>query len=395
MKEETKSEFRVSLIQDIQAMYKSIDSEDLVWVYDEASSFLKNQAIKNAIISSVDLLDKGDFNGIKTVINDALLVGDGEDLGVEYFENINERYLHNSRIPVKTPWGIINEITNGGLGAGEMGCILAGPGAGKTWALCKLGIEAMKNKLNVVHYTLELSKNVTCYRYDSIITGFDNSKLIYLKDSVVESIESKREDMGRLVVKQFPTKGANVQNIYAHLKKIELLKFKPNLVIIDYGDLLSPSRIIKGQENSYHTSGGIYEEIRGLAVDFNVPIWTASQVERMGSKENVIDGTHIAESFKKIHISDFVMSISRKTEDTLEKTARYHIIKNRNGLDKVTYDGTLDPSIGHIEIFPTKSVFSNKVKTPQEKKVDNDMKSIFDDKFKNKLDLMKKDEEDE
>ncbi len=385
IKDEVRKDFQTILAKDVLNMYKLIENghSELEWVFDESSTFLKNQAVKDAIINSVDMLGKGDFEGIKAIINESMNIGNGDDLGMDYFEEINDRYEQNHRDPVRTPWGVINEITNGGLGRGELGILVAGPATGKTWALCRLGSEALRMGLNVVHYTLELSKYVTGYRYDSIFTELDNSKLFYVKTEVIDTITKlkKKDNLGKLIIKQYPTKGASVTNILANIKKIQLMKWNPDMIIIDYGDLLLPSRVIKGQDNSYHTSGGIYEEIRGLASELNMAVWSASQVERNGTKEDVIEGTHIAESFKKIHIADLAISISRKKEDIPTKTARYHIIKNRNGVDKVTYEGILDPSIGKIEIFPTESTFTSKSKSSKEKNITNEMKDVYKDLF--------------
>ena len=197
-----------------------------------------------------------------------------------------------------------------------------------------------------MHYTLELSEAYVGLRYDAILTGLQTQDLKYHKDETIKRVEQLKGD---LTIKFFPTSTASVHTLYAHIKKHEMLRFKPDLIIVDYGDLLT-TKVLKGQDNDYHIGGNIFTELRGLAGIFEVPIWTASQVNRGGAESEIVQGHQVADSYKKIMISDFIISLSRTVEDKVSGTGRIHIIKNRFGPDGLTYGSSINAANGNFTI---------------------------------------------
>jgi len=283
-----------------------------------------------------------------------------------------------ARNTVETPWDVINELTQGGLASGELGVIVAPAGIGKTWILCALGGGAMKKGINVVHYSLELNEAYIGLRYDSVFTGISNQNLKYHKDEVKSNIENIE---GELVVKYFPTKTASVNTLSAHLQKLKMMNKPFDMVIVDYADILRDTKFTKEVR---HALGNIYEDLRGLAGEFEVPIWTASQANRSALDEDNIEAQHIAESYQKIMTADFVVSLSRKVEDKIGNTGRFHIIKNRFGPDGLTYPAQVNTNTGAVEIYEATSVGGKET----QKKIDNRdnlMKKMLANKFEDMM----------
>ena len=338
-------------VDKLREVWKNIEATDLEFVQEQTLDFCKNQTLKNAILDSVDMLENKDYDGIKSIIDEAMKAGTTRDLGHDYIISLEQRLEESARTTVKTPWDVINEIMDGGLGQGELGVIVAPAGIGKSWTLQAIGAGSLKEDKTIVHYTLELNENYVGLRYDSIFSGVTTANIKYYKDEVTNKIEKLP---GRLLIKYFPTKAASVQTLASHLKQIELSGTKPDMVIVDYADILMPTGNFKEKR---HAIGNIYEDLRGLAGELEVPIWTASQANRSALEEDVIGADKVAEDYSKVMTADFVMSMSRKVEDKIANTGRFHVIKNRFGIDGVTYPSTINTNIGQVQIFEGSSQF--------------------------------------
>ena len=342
---------KTTVVETLKEIYRHMESTDLDFVQDKVIDFFKNQTLKNAIVKSVDILESnGDYEKIKNLIDDAMKAGTERNIGHDYVEDIEVRYSEMARDTIETPWDVINDLTQGGLAGGELGVIVAPAGIGKTWILCALGAGAMKRGTNVVHYSLELNEAYVGLRYDSAFTGIANQNLKYHKDEVKDKIE---EIKGELVVKYFPTKTASVHTLGAHLQKLKTLGKKFDMVVVDYGDIL---RDTGNAREVRHALGNIYEDLRGLAGEFEVPIWTASQANRSALDEEVIEATKVAESYQKVMTADFVVSLSRKVEDKIANTGRFHVIKKRFGPDGLTFPAKVNTNTGAVEIYESSTV---------------------------------------
>tara|TARA_R100001377_G_scaffold84942_1_gene69706 strand:- start:158 stop:1522 length:1365 start_codon:yes stop_codon:yes gene_type:complete len=352
---------RAGVVEKLRDVWKYIEATDLEFVQHETLEFCKNQTLKKAILDSVDMLENRNYEGIKTIIDDAMKAGTTRDLGHDYIPSLDLRLADSARITVKTPWDVINDITDGGLGAGELGVVVAPAGIGKSWTLQALGASVIREKKTVVHYTLELNETYVGLRYDSIFTGITTSNIKYYKDEVNKKLFDLQ---GKLLIKYFPTKSASVQTLGAHLKQIELSGTKVDMVIVDYADILMPTGNFKEKR---HALGSIYEDLRGLAGELQIPIWTASQANRSALEEDVIGADKVAEDYSKVMTADFVISMSRKVEDKIANTGRFHVIKNRFGIDGVTYPSTINTNIGVVKIHEGSSQFGKEVQN----KMDN------------------------
>ena len=238
-----------------------------------------------------------------------------------------------------------------GLAGGELGIITACAGSGKSWVLAKMGAEAMKQGKNVLHYTLELNENYVGLRYDACFTGIDFQNIRNNIDIVKKKIA---EIPGKLIIKYFPIKTVSAHSLKLHAERIQTLGTKIDLIIVDYADILRPSQSDRNS-NSYSEAGGIYEELRGVAGELQVPIWSASQSNRAAMDEDIIQANNISDSYRKIMTADFVISLSRKMSDKQANTARFHVIKNRFGPDGVTFPARMNAGCGDIRIFAENS----------------------------------------
>ena len=258
-----------TVVESLKESWLYVNSDDLDFIKEQAITFFKNQNIKKAIIESVELLKVNDFDRIKGKIDGALKAGTERNVGHEYKDDIEERYKDSVRNVVKTGWDVIDDIADGGLGKGELGVFVAPAGIGKSWALVNVGANAAKAGLNVIHYTLELNEAYVGLRYDSVMTGISAQDLKYSIDEV-KKLVGKMD--GNLIIKQYPTKSASVSSIGAHIEKCKMQGMKPDMVIVDYADLL---RDISGGREVRHMLGNIYEDLRGLAGEHDIPVWTA------------------------------------------------------------------------------------------------------------------------
>lgn len=360
--EESSDILKTSIIDNLREVFKYVESDDLDFVKEESLKFCKNQEIKKAIMDSVDLLKRGQYEDIKKRIDEAMKAGADKDIGYEYLTGIAERYTDNVRNTMPTCWPLINDLAGGGFGKGELIIFVAGPGGGKSTAMMNIGAHVLKKGLRVVHYTMELTEAYVSQRYDAVITGIATQNLKYH----IEDIETELKKItGELIVKYYPTKTASVSSLKAHMDKLILQGKKPDIVIVDYADLLKGSG--KANRDALHQElENIYEDLRGLAGEYEVPVFTASQANRSSAESDIITGEQVASSFAKIMIGDFVISLSRKVTDKIAGTGRWYVIKNRFGPDGLTLPSRLNMSNGRIEIFEETSVQGKETKKTME-----------------------------
>jgi len=334
---------QISIKDQLREAYK--ESDDLAYVEEEFSTFCKNQMLKKALLQSVDLLQAGDYDSIKFMIEAAMKAGQDKNIGHEYNKDLESRYREEHRTIVPTPWEVFNELLQGGLGNGDFGLVFGNPGGGKSWALVALGAYAIKLGYNVIHYTLELGEEYVGRRYDAYFSNIPVNLVIANKDKVTQSTEELK---GQLIIKEYSPGKASISTLEAHIKKCIDLEFKPDLIIIDYVDLLRSKKLNRERKDEIDD---IYISTKGLARELNLPIWSVSQVNRAGAQDDIIEGHKAAGSYDKIMITDFAASLSRKREDKVNGTGRWHIMKNRYGMDGLTYGARIDTSTGRFEII--------------------------------------------
>ena len=338
---------KTSIVDSLRNAWQHRESPDLEFVKEKSLEFCKNQVVKNAIMESVELLESQRYDEIKTIIDDAMKAGVETDIGHEYITGLEERLTKQTRLCLPTQWDSVNDLMDGGLAGGELGVIVAPAGIGKSWTLQALGAHAVAKGKTVVHYTLELNAQYVGLRYDTIVSGQPTGNLLYYKEEVQQKISKLK---GELIIKYYPTRTASVNTLTAHLQQCEMRGIKPDLVIVDYADIMKSTQHFNEKR---HQLGHIYEELRGMAGEFDIPVWTASQANRSALEEDVIGAEKVTEDYSKVMTADFVMSMSRKVEDKIANTGRFHVIKNRFGPDGITFPATINTNTGFIQIYET------------------------------------------
>ena len=349
-----------SIIDNLKQVWHQLESEDLDYVKEQTLEFCKNQTFKSAILESVGLLEEGKFDVIKSKIDSAMKAGQDTDIGHEYKENITERYESTVRNVIPSGWDVIDELVDGGFGKGELIIFAAPPGIGKSWALVNVGMAAAKLGKTVVHYTLELNEGYVGQRYDAVLTGIAVPNLKYNIEDVTTQVGNLG---GELIIKYWPTKSAGLNTLRASLDKLKLQGKNPDVIIVDYADLLKGN----SRKERHEELEEIVEGLRGIAGEYECPLYTASQINRSGAEDDIITGTKIAGSFSKLMTADFMVSLSRKIEDKLAGTGRWHVIKNRFGPDGMTLPSKANMSNGRINIYSDDSIDGKKTQSDMSK----------------------------
>ena len=339
----TNDVLKVSIKEQLREAYKQV-ATDSEYIEGEFSAFCKNQQLKKALLSSVDMLQAQDYDSIRAIIDSALKAGADKNLGHEYVKDIEARYRNEHRITVPTPWTEFNELLQGGLGNGDFGLMFGGPGAGKSWSLVAIAGHAVKMGFNVVYYTLELGEDYVGRRFDAYFTQIPANEITFHKDKV-EAIMGKIP--GKLIIKGFSPGKASISSVESHIQKCTDLGTKPDLIVIDYVDLLRSKRVSRERKEEIDD---IYTSTKGLARELNIPVWSASQVNRQGAQDEVIEGHKAAGSYDKMMITDFAASISRRAKDKQTGIGRFHIMKNRYGMDGLTYGANINIAIGSFQL---------------------------------------------
>jgi len=358
---------QASVIEQVKAAYQQVSASDTAYIKEQFLEFCRNQKLKNAILFASQFLKHGDYDSVWSVINEASRAGLERNLGHDYLIDIDQRMSEMAREVIKTNWEIIDTHMDGGLGKGELGFVVAPAGSGKSWFLSRIGAEAMRQGKNVMHFTMELNEKYVGLRYDACFSGIAFQEV---RKNVQQIKDALATIPGKLFIKYFPIKTASASTLKMHIDRFQLITgIKIDLVIVDYADLLRPL-VADKNANSYSDGGSVYEELRGMLGELQVPGWTASQSNRGAHEEEVIGAGNVAESYKKIMTGDFILSLSRKTEDKLAGSGRVHVMKNRFGPDGQTYVCAFDTSCGKISIYDKDSVegleILSKAKTAQE-----------------------------
>jgi len=344
LKKEENEVLQISIKEELKQAYTATQ-DDIDYVKEEFFNFCKNQRLREALLSSVDLLKTGEFEGIRKMIDEALKAGNEKNIGHEYDKDVESRFREEEDKKIPFPWKVFNDITDGGIGGSNLMLLFAPPGIGKSTVVCNIAAHCIKTGYNIVYYTLELDERYVGKKIDSILTGVEVKMLKFHRKEVESAVRNLK---GRIVIKEYSPGRASLGTIESHLKQLEANNdFIPDLVIIDYPDLLKPRKVRKEAKEELDD---IYTDLKGMAKDLKIPFVCPSQINRMGAKDEIIEGDKVAGSFQKMMIADFSVSLSRRRKDKINGTGRFHIMKSRLGPDGMTYSAKIDLNKGYIEI---------------------------------------------
>ena len=308
------------------------------WLLDTTEKWCKDRAIYLALLESIKIADGGNQkvskDAIPSILQEALSVSFDEHVGHNYLENSDERYafyhLKESKIPFHLEY--FNKITKGGLPNKTLNVALAGTGVGKSLFMCDYAANCLSLGKNVLYITMEMAEEKIAERIDANLFNVNIKDLVDLPEIIFQSRinELKRKTQGSLIIKEYPTASAHVGHFKSLLNELQLKKtFKPDIIFIDYLNICASARYKGAIVNSYTYVKAIAEELRGLAVEHNVPLVSATQTTRSGFGNSDVDLTDTSESFGLPATADFMFALIA-TED-LEKDGKIMVkqLKNR------------------------------------------------------------------
>jgi replicative DNA helicase len=311
-------------VRDAVEMIREINSEkdeptDVDWLTNQTEKFCQDKAIYNAIMKSVKILDDKDNRdskgAIPQLLSDALGVSFDSSVGHDYIADSDNRYdfyhKHETKIPFDLD--IFNKITKGGLPQKTLNIALAGTGVGKSLFMCHVAGSCLSQGLNVLYITMEMAEERIAERIDANLLNIDIADLnsISKQDYDRKFSALKVKTQGKLIIKEYPTAAASSLHFRALLNELQLKKsFKPDIIFIDYLNICASARIKAGSNvNSYSYIKAIAEELRGLAVEFSVPIVSATQTTRSGFSSSDPGLEDTSESFGLPATADFMFAL--------------------------------------------------------------------------------------
>ena len=324
----------------LQEIEKTKGEESKVqWLVDKTEQFCQEKAIYNAVLGSISILDgkdkTNDKGSIPKILSDALAISFDNSVGHDYLENSDERYDFYHRKEERIPFDLefFNKITKGGLPNKTLNIALAGTGVGKSLFMCHVAAGCMVQGKNVLYITMEMSEEKIAERIDANLLNVTIDDLVSLpKDLYDKKINKLREKtVGKLIIKEYPTASASSIHFRTLLNELNLKKsFVPNIIFIDYLNICCSSRIKAGANiNSYTYVKSIAEELRGLAVEFGVPIVSATQTTRSGFTSSDPGLEDTSESFGLPATADLMFALISSEE--LEEMGQIMVkqLKNR------------------------------------------------------------------
>ena len=324
----------------VELLSKLNDSPvDKQWILDTTEKWCRDRAIYLALMESIHIADgKDDKKGrdaIPSILSDALAVSFDNNIGHDYLQNYEERYefYHRKEDKIEFDLEYFNKITKGGLPNKTLNIALAGTGVGKSLFMCHVASSALLQNRNVLYITLEMAEERIAERIDANLLNVPIQQLIDLPRSAFENKVNgiAKKTRGSLVIKEYPTASAHSGHFKALLNELALKKsFRPDIIFIDYLNICSSSRFKSGSNiNSYTLVKSIAEELRGLAVEFNVPIMSATQTTRSGFGSSDVELTDTSESFGLPATADLMFALISTEE--LEQLGQIMVkqLKNR------------------------------------------------------------------
>lgn len=318
------------------------DEKDINWLVDSTEKFCKDKALYNALMQSIQIVDSSKNDSISVgsipqILQDALGVSFDQSIGHDFLDDADARYEFYHRKEVRIPFDLdfFNKITQGGLPRKTLNIALAGTGVGKSLFMCHCAAANLMSGLNVLYVTMEMAEERIAERIDANLLGVTLDELKELPQSIYYKLIGRVRDRakGKLIVKEYPTACAGSANFRHLLNELNLKKnFVPDIIYIDYLNICASSRIKAGANvNSYTYIKAIAEELRGLAVEFNVPVVSATQTTRSGYSNSDVGLEDTSESFGLPATADFMFAMV--TSDELRQLSQIMVkqLKNRYG----------------------------------------------------------------
>ena len=370
-------------LNEIKTIVNKLDNQEveLQWLLDTTEKFCKDRAVHNAVLSGIQILDgkdkKQNPEAIPSILSEALAVSFDNHVGHDYVDDSEARYdfYHKREKRFKFDLNYFNRITKGGVPSKTLNIALAGTGVGKSLFMCHAAANWLQDGKNVLYITLEMAEERIAERVDANLMDVTIDDLHAMPKDMYESKMSKlqKKTVGKLIIKEYPTASAHSGHFRALLNELSLKKtFKPDVVFIDYLNICASSRFKGGNISSYFYIKAIAEELRGLAVEFDMPIFSATQTTRSGFTSTDIGLEDTAESFGLPATADFMFALI--SNDELDQLGQLKVkqLKNRFGDPSMNRSFIIGVDRSKMRLFDVEASAQNIVdsnQTEEEEKI--------------------------
>jgi len=326
--------------QNVSTLINKLDKDevDFKWLVDSTEEWCRNRAIYLSLLESIKIADGNDqekeMGAIPSILQDAIAVSFDNRIGHNYLEDFSERFDSYTKVESKIPFDLqmFNKITKGGLPNKTLNIALAGTGVGKSLFMCHVAAAALLQGRNVLYITCEMSEEKIAERIDANLLGVPIQDLSSLPKQMFETkvTNLSKKTNGKLIIKEYPTASAHVGHFRALLNDLSLkTSFRPDIIFVDYLNICTSQRFKASFVNSYTLVKGIAEELRGLAVEYNVPVVSATQTTRSGYGSSDVDITDTSESFGLPATADLMFALISTEESEQLGQILVKQLKNR------------------------------------------------------------------
>jgi len=375
------NEEEFKLLRNYISTIQPIES-DIQWLVDTTEKFCKERAVHNAVLTGIKILDNKDKKqtpeAIPHILSEALAVSFDKSVGHDYIEDADSRFkfYHTKEKKYQFDLDYMNRITKGGVPSKTLNIALAGTGVGKSLFMCHCASAYLTQGLNVLYITLEMSEERIAERIDANLLDVSMEDLHVMPKDMYDSRMKKLTDktIGKLIIKEYPTASAHSGHFKSLINELALKKsFKPDVVFIDYLNICTSARFKGGNINSYTMIKSIAEELRGLAVEHNVPIFSATQTTRSGFTSTDIGLEDTSESFGLPATADFMFALISNEELEALGQMKVKQLKNRYNDPSSNRSFIIGVDRSKMRLFDVGQaaqniVDSNQTKDPYEKK---------------------------
>ena len=352
---------------------------DLEWLFDTTEKFCKDKAVNNAVLNGIKILDGKDQKrtpeAIPSILSEALAVSFDNHIGHDYIDDADDRFDWYHRKELKLPFDLqyFNRITKGGVPQKTLNVCLAGTGVGKSLFMCHLAASSILEGKNVLYITLEMAEERIAERIDANLLDVTTDDLLALPKQMFDDRVQRLKDKspGKLIIKEYPTASAHSGHFRALLNELALKKsFKPDVLFIDYLNICSSSRFKGGNISSYFYVKAIAEELRGLAVEFKLPIFTATQTTRTGFVSTDIGLEDTSESFGLPATADFMFALMTSEELDSLNQMKVKQLKNRYSDPAINRSFIIGVDRSKMRLYDVEQKAQNIVDSNQEKDIE-------------------------
>ena len=323
----------------IGEIFQPTEENNLDWLVDQCEEFCQDRSIYNAILESIQIIDgkskDKDNHALPKLLSDALAVSFDMSIGHDYLNDAEERYEFYHQKESKIPFDLeyMNRVTNGGITSKTLNVVMAGTGIGKSLFMCHHAANCLSQGKSVLYVTCEMSEERIAERIDAnfMDISMDDMKVLSKQVYAKKLFDATKNIKGKLIIKEYPTATANANHFRHLLEELKIKKsFIPDIIFIDYLNICASSRFKRGNSiNSYTLVKSIAEELRGLAVEQNVPVFTATQTNRAGFSNSDVGLEDTSESFGLPATADFMFAIIATDELDEQNQVMVKQLKNR------------------------------------------------------------------